>query len=154
MSLALAAVLAVPARARPYVAALGAVFAIAVSYSFLTLEWHYPSDVFGGFLVAAMWTLLAVAALLAAERTRPVDSGGVAPQTVSTRRLTVRAALTPPAVALAAAIGLAGLVALARPQQVVAYARVHTAFMIGAPAIAALALVVATSLVLALRRWR
>ena len=48
MSLALAAVLAAPARWRSLVAAVGAAFAVAVSYSFLTLGWHYPSDVFGG----------------------------------------------------------------------------------------------------------
>ena len=28
-----------------------AAFAIAVSYSFLELGWHYPSDVLGGFLI-------------------------------------------------------------------------------------------------------
>jgi membrane-associated phospholipid phosphatase len=63
MSLALCGVIVTPARRRPYVAALGAAFAVAVCYSFLELEWHYPSDVFGGFLVAATWTLLGVAAL-------------------------------------------------------------------------------------------
>ena len=67
MSLALASVLAVSGSMRPAVAALGALFAVAVSYSFLTLGWHFPSDVFGGFLVAATWTLLAIAGLLATE---------------------------------------------------------------------------------------
>src|SRR5947209_14947 len=70
MSLALSTVLAVPARARPLTAALGAAFAVAVSYSFLTLGWHYPSDVFGGFLVAATWTMLAIAALRSRDRPR------------------------------------------------------------------------------------
>ena len=45
MALALAFVLVVPARLRPATATVGALFAIAVSYSFLTLGWHYPSDV-------------------------------------------------------------------------------------------------------------
>ena len=58
MSLALCSVLAAQARLRPFVAALGAAFAVAVCYSFLELGWHYPSDVLGGFLVAAAWTLL------------------------------------------------------------------------------------------------
>src|SRR5205085_11232822 len=65
MSLALTYVLAAPGRLRPVVAALGAAFAVAVSYSFLTLGWHYPSDVFGGFLVATVWTLSGIALLFA-----------------------------------------------------------------------------------------
>jgi membrane-associated phospholipid phosphatase len=145
MSLALAAVLAAPARARPYVAALGAAFAIAVSYSFLTLEWHYPSDVIGGFLVAATWALLAVAALLAYDQTPRPRFAPVA------RRLSIGEALAPPGLVLLGALALAGLVALARPHQVVAYARVHTAFMVGAPVIAALGLAVVTGVVLARR---
>ncbi len=63
MSLALTCTIAAPTRLRPYVAAAVAAFAVAVSYSFLTLGWHYPSDVFGGFLVAGIWTLLGVASL-------------------------------------------------------------------------------------------
>ena len=65
-------VLAVPSRMRPATAAFGAAVAVAVSYSFLTLGWHYPSDVFGGFLLAGCWTLLAVAAvsMLEGRRTR------------------------------------------------------------------------------------
>ena len=60
MTLALCAVLAAPPRLRPAVAGVGACFAIAVSYAILALGWHFPSDVIGGYLVAAMWTLLAV----------------------------------------------------------------------------------------------
>jgi membrane-associated phospholipid phosphatase len=150
MSLALAAALVAPARVRPYIAALGALFAIAVSYSFLALKWHYPSDVFGGFLVAGAWALLVVGALFATDRT--VATARERRRPASTRRVTVRDALTPLGFALAGAVGLAGLVVLARPQQVVAYARVHTAFMIGAPAIAALALAVAAWVVLVVRR--
>ena len=70
MSLALALVLAVPARRRPLAAALGAVFAVAVSYSFLTLGWHYPSDVLGGFLVAVIWAQLALAGVFVGTRAR------------------------------------------------------------------------------------
>jgi hypothetical protein len=43
-------------------------------------------------------------------------------------------------------------VALARPHEVVAYARGHHAFLIGAGAIAVLGLTLATGLALALRR--
>jgi membrane-associated phospholipid phosphatase len=146
MALALCCVLAAPGRLRPFVAALGAAFAVAVSYSFLTLEWHYPGDVFGGFLIAAIWTLLGVAAVSAADarRTRSADA--------VTQRLTVREALGPPAAALIAAVLLAGLVALARPSEVVAYARLHEAFVLGAVAIGATGLALATGLLLALRR--
>ena len=147
MSLALCSVLAVPARLRPAVAALGAAFAVAVSYSFLTLNWHYPSDVLGGFLVATMWTLLGIAVLFAL-RARFTAAASVDPA----RRPSMRQALRPPAVALLGGIAAAALVALARPHAVVAYAQSHTAFVIGACAIAAAGLVLATGVMLALRR--
>ncbi len=146
MALALCMVLAVPGRMRPFAAALGAVFAVAVSYSFLTLEWHYPSDVFGGFLVAAIWTLLGVAAVYAADARRARE------ETADSQRLSIRQALGPPAAALIGAVILAGAVALTRPGEVVSYARVHEAFVIGAVAIGAMALAVATGVMLAVRR--
>ena len=147
MSLALCAVLVAPARLRPALAALGAVFAVAVSYSFLHLGWHYPSDVLGGFLVAATWTLVVVAALFTIEARR-----GEQPSTAGSERLSLRTALTPPALALAGAVALAGLVALARPHQVVVYVRAHEAFIVGASAIAVLGLVLATAVMLNVRR--
>jgi hypothetical protein len=145
MSLALCAMLAAPARLRPFVAALGAAFAVAVSYSFLTLAWHYPSDVFGGYLVATMWTLLGVAVLFTARARR---TGAVR----STEPPSLVAALRPPAAALLGALLLGGLVALARPHQVISYAQAHTAFVVGAAAIAAASLTLATAVMLALRR--
>jgi membrane-associated phospholipid phosphatase len=71
MALVLSAVLVSPARLRPMVAALGGAFAAAVGVALLILAWHMPSDVLGGYLVAALWTALAVAALRAAERRWP-----------------------------------------------------------------------------------
>ena len=147
MALALSTVLAVPARRRPLVAALGAVFAVAVCYSFLTLGWHYPSDVFGGFLVAATWTMLAIAALRSRDQLRPARA-----VLGTDRRLSVRTILIPPIGALSFAAVLTGFLALARPHEVVTYAHDHGAFMIGAAAIGMLALTLATALVLALRR--
>jgi membrane-associated phospholipid phosphatase len=146
MSLALCMVLAVPARARPVLAAAGAAFAVAVSYSFLTLGWHYPSDVFGGFMVAATWTLLGLSAILAVER------GQLRPARGSAQRLSLRDALAPPALTLLGALGLVVLALLARPHALAAYARAHEAFMVGAGAIGAAALAIATGLMLALRR--
>jgi membrane-associated phospholipid phosphatase len=145
MSLALCAMLAAPARLRPFVAAVGAAFAVAVSYSFLTLAWHYPSDVFGGFLVATTWTLLGVAVLFAVRARR--ERGVVASDAPS-----VGEALRPPAAALVGALLIGGLVALARPHQVISYAQAHTAFVVGAAAIAAASLALATAVMLALRR--
>ncbi len=142
MALALCIVLAAPARLRPAAAALGAMFAVAVSYSFLTLGWHYPSDVFGGFLVAGIWTLLGIAALSAIARNRPAEAAA---------RVSLGDALRPPAVALLVSLVVAGLVLVARPHAVVAYASAHTAFVVGAGAIAALALIIATGVMLSVR---
>lgn len=147
MSLALACVLAASRRWRPFVAALGAAFAVAVSYSFLTLAWHYPSDVFGGFLVAGIWTLLAVAAVFTANAWRPHVAASQLVQ-----RLSIREALGPPSAALFGAITLAAVVVIARPAAVASYARAHEAFVVGASAIGALGLALATGLMLALRK--
>ena len=151
MSLALTSVLAAPGRLRPVVATLGAAFAVAVSYSFLSLGWHYPSDVFGGFLVAATWTGAVVAALLTAEerRARPATE---LPSVGRATRVSLRGALAPPGGALLGAVALVCVVALARPHEVVVYARAHEAFVLGATAIGAMALVLATGLMLVLRR--
>lgn len=151
MSLALTSVLAAPGRLRPAFAVLGAAFAVAVSYSFLTLGWHYPSDVFGGFLVAATWTLAVVAALLSAEQ-RPARPVTEPPRVSRGTRVSLRAALAPPGAALLGAVALACAVAVARPHEVVVYVRAHEVFVVGATAIGAMALVLATGLMLVLRR--
>jgi hypothetical protein len=49
-------------------------------------------------------------------------------------------------------MGLAGLVALARPHSVVAYAQAHTAFVVGAASIGVMGLALATGMMLAFRR--
>jgi membrane-associated phospholipid phosphatase len=66
-ALALCAVLVAPRSLRPTVAALGAMFAVAVGVSLLILAWHLPSDVVGGYLLGALWAALALAGLRAAE---------------------------------------------------------------------------------------
>ena len=150
MSLALCCVIAAPARWRPRVAAVMAAFSVAVCYSFLELSWHYPSDVLGGFLVAAIWTLLGVAALdlidLRWPRRVPWSESGRA------ATLTVGQVLTPVAALVLGALVFAALLALARPHAVVSYARAHEAFMVGAAGIGALSLLLATGATLALRR--
>ncbi len=144
MSLALALVLVAPARLRPVVAALGAAFAIVLSYSLLTLGAHYPSDVLGGYLVAASWTLLCVGALRAtqARERRPATKEGVS----------VAGAITPVVLTLLAAAAALVLIVIVRPHAVVSYAESHPAFVVGGAAIALVGAALSTGLVLALRR--
>ena len=150
MSLALCSVIAAPARWRPAVAASMAAFAIAVSYSFLELAWHYPSDVLGGFLVAGTWTLLGVAGLSIFESRR---AGGFA-DVMPARRpsFSVGEALAPAGAVMAVAAVLVGLVVLAHPHEVLGYVRDHEAFVIGASAIGALGMLLASALTIMLRR--
>jgi membrane-associated phospholipid phosphatase len=135
MTMALCAVIAAPPRLRPTVAAVGGAFAVAVAYAILTLGWHFPSDVFGGYLVAATYVMLAVSAIAFSERRRPSRRGAEA----GSRPIDVVPAL---GVALIGA-GAAAAVALARPQALMDYASTHTTFVVGALAIAALAAVLA-----------
>ena len=138
MTLALCAILAVPARSRPVTAALGAAFAISVSYSLLALGWHFPSDVLGGFLVAVTWTLVAVAALAELEQRRP---------SASAREPSPRPADALAPIAIGAGAGAALLtVWLARPEAVTHYAAEHSTFVAGAVGIAALAILLVLSL--------
>jgi membrane-associated phospholipid phosphatase len=131
MTLALCAVLAAPPRWRGAVAAAGVTFAVAVSFSILALGWHFPSDVLGGYLVAAFFALLAVAAV-----------GGLEPSPVDAR----------PAIGVAVAAALAGVVVLAEaPATVLRYAASHTTFIVGAMAIAALATALTALLATGLR---
>lgn len=150
MSLALCMVIAAPARWRPAVAASMAAFAVAVSYSFLELAWHYPSDVLGGFLVAGTWTLLGVAGLSIVESRR---AGGL-PDPAAARRpsFSVAEALAPTAVVAGVAALLVGLIVVAHPHEVVGYVRDHESFVIGASAIGVLGMLLASGLTVMLRR--
>src|SRR4051794_34899910 len=71
MTLALCAILVAPPALRASAAMLGGAFAVGVGYAVLVLGWHYPSDVLGGFLVAGLWTSLAVAVLHRVEAPEP-----------------------------------------------------------------------------------
>jgi membrane-associated phospholipid phosphatase len=64
-TLVLCALLVAPRVLRPTVAALGGLFVAAVGVSLLILAWHMPSDVLGGYLLAALCVSLAAAALSA-----------------------------------------------------------------------------------------
>ena len=71
MTLALCAVLVAPTALRAATALLGGAFAVGVGYAVLVLGWHFPSDVLGGFLMAGLWTSLAVAVLHRVEAPEP-----------------------------------------------------------------------------------
>jgi membrane-associated phospholipid phosphatase len=132
MALGLCAVLAVPARWRPAASAAGGMFALAVSYAILVLGWHFPSDVIGGFLVAGLWTAVAVAAVEFADKRWPprAEPAGRGPSPLS---------VGAPVVLVGAAIAGAALIAAERPRAVATYAQNHPVFLLGAAAIAALA---------------
>jgi len=128
MALALCAVLVTPARLRSVVAALGAVFAVAIAYS----------------LITATWTLVAIVGLREADVRWAAGTGRDA-----ARR--VREALAPPAVAAAAAVVAVTLIVVIRPGAL-DYMAEHPAALTGAVAIAALGAALATGLTLVLRR--
>jgi membrane-associated phospholipid phosphatase len=62
-SISVALLLAAPARLRLLAIALGLGFTAAVSVAVIALQWHYPSDVLGGILIASGWGFAALAAL-------------------------------------------------------------------------------------------
>jgi membrane-associated phospholipid phosphatase len=147
MALALCAILVATPRWRPYVAALGAAFAIAVSYSFLSLGWHYPSDVLGGYLVAGAWTCLAIAVLRAADARWPAHAG----RQVAGRMLSAVEVKTVAALLAGAVITAVAMVAAVAPDRALDFLRLHTIFAVGAAAIALASLTVAGVLAAILR---
>jgi membrane-associated phospholipid phosphatase len=140
MTLGLCAVLAVPPVLRPTVAAIGALFAISVSYSILALGWHFPSDVIGGFFVASMWTLVAVAIVEALPRREGAPDG---------RRLQASAeglSAFGPMVIGAGAVSVVVAAWVARPRAASSFALERPWFVLGAVGIAALATALAAGL--------
>jgi membrane-associated phospholipid phosphatase len=128
MTLALCAVLVAPPALRAVTAVLGGAFAAAVGYALLVLGHHFPSDVLGGFLMAGIWTALAVAGL------RVVEPRPVAERTPARERL-ARLGL-----AVAAAVAVVA-VAVAPRDELTLYASERPTLVVGALVIAALAAV-------------
>jgi membrane-associated phospholipid phosphatase len=131
MSMAVAALLVVPPRWRAITATVSAVLVFGVSFSVLVLEWHFPSDVFGGLMVATGYGFAAVAALRYLE-TSPEQ-----------RRMAAMISRPPSQGALeAAAVAVAFAVAafaLSRAQSILDYAGTYTTTVLTALAISALA---------------
>jgi membrane-associated phospholipid phosphatase len=138
MTLALCAVVAVPARMRPAAALAGGAFATVVAYAILVLAWHFPSDVLGGFFVAGFWMAVAVAGLAWLERRRPSAARVEAPARPLDPRV-VAGAVGGAAVALA-------VIAATHPVAVTDYVLQRPTFAAGAAVIAGLATVLAAGL--------
>jgi membrane-associated phospholipid phosphatase len=143
MALAFAAVLVAPHTWRPIVAALGALFALAVSESIMLLAWHFPSDVAGGFLVATSCALVTLAGLRAAEQRWPERTGREAAKRaladVDGRRIAVAATCL-------VAAGAAAM-AVAAGDRTLHYADRHTTAVAAALIVAAMSAVLPASLV-------
>jgi membrane-associated phospholipid phosphatase len=114
MSIALAAVIVSPPRVRARVAALAGLYALAVGTALPIIGWHFPSDVLGGFLVAAAFAFGTVAV------GRELAGRDAPPE----RPVAFRA---PSRAVLLGAAGALTLVTLARHDDLVAYVRYHTA---------------------------
>lgn len=137
MALALAVLIVVPRSYRPITATVGAAFTIAVSFSVLILEWHFPSDVVGGYLIATGFGLATFAALRYAGERWPEEG---------TMRHAAKEAINAPspagiARALLATAVIAALVAASKAHQIASFADRHTAFVAVASAIAVAAAV-------------
>jgi hypothetical protein len=145
MTVALCGVLVAPRSLRPLAAALGTVLTVGVSYSILLLQWHLPSDVLGGLLLAGTCVALGVAVLWSAEARWPARSG---------RRAISRGVGQPLAPAAIVTAALAGAIALfiERGQVAGAAAVAPASFTVAAIGIAALAGMFAATLAFVLRR--
>jgi len=121
MSLAVVCVLVSPRPRRPAAAACSIIYVSAVSLSLFVLGWHFPSDVFGGMLVATGFGCLALSFLGAAE-TATAPSQAIEATQGSGLEEWAAGVL---ALALVGAL-LVGA-ALARAGDLAAYAQAHTA---------------------------
>jgi membrane-associated phospholipid phosphatase len=127
MSLALVAVVIAPRILRPLVAFLGAAFALAVGFAIVSLDWHFPSDVAGGYLVAASWCFAGLAVVRSLDRRAPRESQREEPLAW----WLAGAALLIPLV-------VATWLALERLPRITGYAEGHTTFAVVAAVTAAL----------------
>jgi membrane-associated phospholipid phosphatase len=144
MSLALCFVLVVGPRLRPLAALLGAGYAIAVGYALVALGFHLPSDVLGGYLVAAAFTLVGTTALAALEARMPAR--------VARERAPL--AFSPAALAAAAAllVTCTGAAAALRAPGMALSALEHPSAIAAGAGIAALGLALTAGLAVVLRR--
>jgi membrane-associated phospholipid phosphatase len=155
MALALCAVIVAPKRLRPIAACLGAVFATAVGFSLLILARHMPSDVVGGYLVAALWVSIALAAVRRADDRWPVRTGrrtlGRASEALRVAGAAHRRDARVPGAIAAIVLTPAAVLSSPRAPEALAYAGAHPSLLAAAAAITALAVALAASLAVAVR---
>jgi membrane-associated phospholipid phosphatase len=149
MSLALALIICVPARLRPVVSGVMALFVIGVVYSLLALGAHYPSDIVGGFEVSVTWALAALGVLWTYEAHRPALATRLSG---AGARVSVLGAVLPPLLTLLAALAAGVMVAATRAHSAIGFAGSHIAFTAAAAGLVALSFGCATGLSLLLRR--
>jgi membrane-associated phospholipid phosphatase len=149
MSIALALVIVAPRAWRPVAAAIGAVFTLAVSFSIVTLGWHYPSDVIGGYLVALIWCLTLIAATRLADERWP-EPGTI--RAATRRAIDARDTLRAVAVTAVAATAVVAAVGLSKLDRVAHFAEHHTATTLAAMAISASAAAVVAGVAVAASR--
>jgi membrane-associated phospholipid phosphatase len=142
MSLGLCFVLVAGPRLRPLAAVLGAGYAIAVGYALVALGAHLPSDVLGGYLVAATFTLLGAGALAALEARGPVRARARPPAILSLPALTAAAAVL---------VACAGAVVLVHAPRMTLSALQHPTAIAAGAGIAALGLMLTAGLAVVLR---
>ena len=155
MSLAIALVVVMPRRLRPAAAVVGVALALAVSFSIVSLGWHFPSDVVGGYLLATGWALVLLSGLLWANARWPQRTWRTGLAAGSRRAVEALAAVGLAAILVGTAVALAAAAVVAvvmRPTDFTAYAQDHTAFLAVAGAIALSATALLAGLVGALSR--
>ena len=125
--------LVVSPRLRPLAAVVGAALALGVSFSVVSMGWHFPSDVIGGFLLATGWTLVLLAGLRALEGRYPERAGRGA---LARRSRAVVDAVSGAGLVALVLVGSVAVVAVAlgivffRLSDLVGYAADHTVFFV------------------------
>jgi membrane-associated phospholipid phosphatase len=147
MALALAGVLVAPRRARPAAALLGSLLALGVGASVVARGWHYPSDVLGGYLLAAVWALVLVALLCEADRRYPAAARlSVTTMARVSDRIAARGASAAAVLGAVGALLLAIVTLAADPTAVAVFVRDHTAALVVAGGVAAAAVALPAAL--------
>lgn len=153
MTLALAAVLVSPRAARPAAAVLGALLALAVGVSTIVIEWHFPSDVLGGYLLATAWTSLVVAGLRTTE-----SRLGAGERWTATRMARATQAIAARGLPLLAGAGLLAVLlgglalAASDPGAVAGFAAAHTTAVATAAVLVAAAVALPTAVTVVIGR--
>lgn len=151
MSIGLALMLVVPPTVRLLAAVLGAGYAAAIGVGLMALSFHYPSDVVGGYLVAAAWAAVAAGGLrlwTARRAARRLGEG----RWTAWRRLDARTLALAGAAVVVAFVAAAALAVLAEPG-LLYQAALRTRFFLAAFGVAALSAALVAGMALALHRY-